>query len=75
MTDKKESNFMDFKFTGKDFIQLGVMLCGLASFYFTSISKLDTRITRLEVLEESLRRDISEVKSDVKEILREIRSK
>ena len=71
---------MDFKFTGKDFIQLIVLVVSLVSFYFTTdannkaeLKVIENRVTRLETLEESLRRDITEVKSDVKEILRVVK--
>jgi septal ring factor EnvC (AmiA/AmiB activator) len=80
MGGKVSSEFYNFKFTGKDFIQLGVLLVSLVAFYFSTdaqnkkeLQTLETRVTRLETLEESLRRDIQEVKMDVKEILKEVK--
>lgn len=85
------TDFMNFKFTGKDLLQLIVLVVSLVGFYFTAErnirseiltadsqnkieqKSLDNRITRLEVQEEAMRRDMSEVKLDVKEILKVVR--
>jgi hypothetical protein len=62
-------------FTLKDFIQVAVLFGSLITFYFTMVMSFETRITRLETLENGLRRDMTELKSDVKEILREVRAR
>lgn len=62
-------------FSAKDFIQLGVLVVSLIAFYFTSVNGLDRRIVRLEAMEEGLRRDIQEMKTDIREVLTAVRKK